>query len=57
MATIYGFVRAISNECIIKRTFEQIIACIKRYEHTHKKKNQNLRAEIDNSLEKKIFHK
>lgn len=53
MATIYGFVRAISNECIIKRTFEQIIACIKRYEHTHKKKNQNLRAEIDNSLEKK----
>lgn len=52
MATIYGFVRAISNECIIKRTFEQIIACIKRYEHKNKK-NQNLRAEIDNSLEKK----
>lgn len=22
MATIYGFVRAIYNECIIKRTFE-----------------------------------
>lgn len=52
MATIYGFVRAISNECIIKRIFEQIIACIKRYEHKNKK-NQNLRAEIDNSLEKK----
>lgn len=37
MVIIYGFVRVIFNECIIKRIFEQIIVCIKRYEYKNKK--------------------
>lgn len=28
MVIIYGFVRVIFNECIIKRIFEQIIVCM-----------------------------